>query len=205
MKKIAILGASGHGKVVAEIAELCGYHVTFYDDAWPTEKHLLDWEVVGDSSLLIDGHSSYDGVFVAIGNNTVRLTKMERLKEAGIKLVSLVHPSAVVSLYAKVGVGSVIMANTVIGTNAILGEGTICNTACSVDHDCEIGDCVHISPGARLAGGVSVGDMTWIGIGASVIQQIIIGSNVVVGAGATVIRDVSDATTVVGSPATLVS
>ncbi|MNJ71095.1 UDP-N-acetylbacillosamine N-acetyltransferase [compost metagenome] len=82
-----------------------------------------------------------------------------------------------------------------------IGPGSILNTGCSVDHDCVLGTAVHISPGARLAGGVKVGDLSWVGIGASVRQLVRIGSDVIVGAGAAVTTDVADAQTVVGVPA----
>ena len=92
-------------------------------------------------------------------------------------------------------------AGVVVNPGATIGDGVILNTGCSIDHDCVLDECVHVSPGARLAGTVSVGQLSWIGIGASVKQSIHIGCNVRVGAGAAVVSDIGDDTTVVGVPA----
>lgn len=202
MKKLAILGASGHGKVVADTAQCCGWdQVDFYDDAWPAFTRNGNWLVVGDFSALSTRLRNYQGVIVAIGNNSVRHSKLTALASAAAPVVTLIHPMAIVSQYACVGFGSVIFAGAVVNADAKVGIGAILNTGCSVDHDCVLGESVHISPGARLAGGVRVGDRSWVGIGASVRQLVRIGSNVVVGAGAAVVSEVPDDVVVVGVPA----
>ena len=202
MKRLAILGASGHGKVVADTAECCGWQVIeFFDDAWPQVSSIGVWPVVGNTSDLLSRVGEFDGVLVAIGNNSVRRRKMDELKASGAQLPVLMHPSSIISRYAKIGAGTVVFASAVVNAYAIVGEGSILNTGCSVDHDCFLGVCVHVSPGARLAGAVTVGDGSWIGIGACVRQVLSIGSNVMVGAGAAVICDISDNMTVAGVPA----
>jgi len=202
MKRLAVLGASGQGKVVADIALLTGWcNVDFFDDRWPGLDHLECWPVVGDTGELLNNHVVYDGVVVAIGNNHARLIKQQLLQDKGASIVSLVHPSAMVSPYAEIGIGSVVMANASINPFVKIGAAVIVNTGCNVDHDCILADGVHISPGVCLGGGVQVGRLSWVGIGAAVIQQVAIGEKVIVGAGSTVISDVPDDSKVVGSPA----
>ncbi len=202
MKRLAILGASGHGKVLADIALSAGWDcVTFFDDSWPILNRLESWPVVGDTQKLLANHFDYDGAIVGIGNNSIRLAKQLELSLAGVRIVSLIHPSAVVSVYAELGVGSVVMASATVGPFVSAGVAVIINTGCVIDHDCKLDDAVHISPGASLAGDVRLGKSSWVGIGASVIQQITIGENVVVGAGSTVISNIADNLKVVGSPA----
>lgn len=202
MRRLAILGASGHGKVVADTAECCGWQaVEFFDDAWPQLQVNGCWTVAGDSDALLTRLSEFDGVLVAIGNNRIRYAKLLKLRSAGASLVTLLHPTATVSRYASIGEGSVVFANVVVNVGAQLGLGTILNTGCSIDHDCVLGASVHVSPGASLAGGVHVGDLSWIGIGASVRQLARIGNGVTVGAGAVVVADVADDLTVAGVPA----
>lgn len=206
MKRLAVLGASGHGKVVADTAQCCGWdQVDFYDDAWPGLASNGSWLVVGDSAAMYARLQNYQGVIVAIGNNTVRHVKLAALIDAAAPVVSLIHPMAVVSQYASIGLGSVAFAGAVVNADAKIGLGAILNTGCSVDHDCVLGDTVHVSPGARLAGAVSVGERSWVGIGASVRQLVRIGSDVVVGAGASVVSDVPDGVVVVGVPAKVIS
>ncbi len=202
MNILAILGASGHGKVVADTAESCGWKaVQFFDDAWPELQHNGAWSVTGDTAALLERIKQFDGVIVAIGDNRIRHTKLLELQAAGARLCSLVHPAATLSHYASLGQGSVVFGGAVVNADARIGMGAILNTGCSIDHDCELGAAVHVSPGARLAGGVTVGNLTWIGIGASVRQLVRLGEGVMVGAGAAVIADVADDLTVVGVPA----
>ena len=202
MKRLAILGASGHGKVVADCAELCGWEsVSFFDDAWSGKTRNGVWSIDGDTQLLMDRLAEFDGVLVAIGNNHIRQAKLQALLEKGAQLPVLIHPSAVVSRYAEIGVGSVLFAGAVVNVDCRIGMGVIINTAASIDHDCVLGDAVHISPGARLAGGVCIGERSWVGIGVSVKQLVEIGSDVTVGAGAVVVSNIPNDSVAVGIPA----
>ena len=199
--QLAILGASGHGKVVADTAELLGYACVFFDDAYPEKQANEAWPIMGTGADLFERLAEFDGVTVAIGNNTIRLSKIQELRSLGAKLPSIIHPSAVISQYAEIGEGSVVFAGVVVNAFTKIAAGAILNTGCTVDHDCELGHAVHISPGANLAGGVTVADCSWVGIGASVKQLVAIGSSVVVGAGSVVLKDVSSDCIIAGNPA----
>ena len=201
MKKLAIVGASGHGKVVAEIAELNGWAVCFFDDAFPSLTQLEHWPVVGNTQTLIESMEEFSAAFIAIGNNVIRQAKQYSLQEFGLEFPVLIHPSAQISRYATIESGTVVMAGAVINPFAKIGGGCIVNTSATIDHDCEINDGVHISPGAHLAGGVKVGSLSWVGIGACVRQYLTIGEAAMIGAGAVVVSDVVDKTMVKGVPA----
>ena len=203
MKRLAVLGASGHGKVVAEIAELNDWDVVFFDDAYSVLSHLEHWPVVGNTNDLLSVLQSFDGCFVAIGNNKIRLAKQRLLSEQGAVFPFLNHPSAIVSRYSKLGAGSVVMAGAVINPFVQIGRACIVNTSATIDHDCLLAAGVHISPGVNLAGAVEVGETSWIGIGASVKPCIEIGSNVIVGAGAVVVNNLPSDCLVTGVPAKL--
>src|SRR5690554_644353 len=201
-KSLAMLGASGHGKVLADIAELTGWEeIDFYDDAWPQVEVNGAWNVLGVTDTLIDKVSDYEGVIVAIGNNSIRYEKLKQLKEVGAKIATLIHPSAVISQYSSIDEGSVVVAGAVVNPYTTIGMGAIINTSSSVGHDCSLGDGVHICPGARLAGGANIEDLCWIGLGSSVRQLVTVGAASVVGAGAVVVSDVPKGSTVVGIPA----
>ncbi|UCJ15198.1 acetyltransferase [Pseudomonas sp. MM211] len=202
MKRLAILGASGHGKVVADTAECCGWQqIDFFDDAWPDMTINGCWSVIGATTELLARLDDYNAIVVAIGNNRIRQLKLDELRAVGANLVTLVHPSAVVSRHAQIAEGTVVFSGAQINAGASVGVGAIINTGCSVDHDCLLADAVHISPGAHLAGGVKVGSCSWVGIGASVRQLVTLGENVIVGAGAAVVGDVPDGFVVAGVPA----
>ncbi|KHD23491.1 acetyltransferase [Vibrio caribbeanicus] len=202
MKSCAILGASGHGKVVAEIAELNGYqNITFFDDRWPSLTSVEHWDVSGDTAALLAVSSEYDVVVVAIGHNATRCAKQRELTAAGANFDVLAHPCAVISKYANIKAGTVVMANAVVNPFSHVGASCIINTSSVVEHDCRLAEGVHISPNASLAGGVEVGENSWIGIGSQVKQLVVIGRDAVIGAGSTVISHIPDFQTVVGSPA----
>ena len=205
MKRLAILGASGHGKVLADCAELCGWdEVVFFDDAWPAKQHNGRWPILGDTDRLLGALSGFAGVMVAIGNNAIRLNKIKTLLEEGANLPVLIHPAATVSRYAVLGPGSVVFAGAVVNADCAIGSGVIINTGATVDHDCVLHDCVHISPGSHLAGGVTVGELSWVGIGASVVQLVSIGREATLGAGAVLLSNMPDGVTAVGVPAQVI-
>lgn len=173
----------------------------FFDDAWPSIQYVGVWQVLGTTKELLANVTDFSGAIVAIGNNRIRFDKSMLLQSLGVKLVSLIHPGAIVSRYAKINPGTIVMAGAVINPFVKVGMSSIINTASTIDHDCILGDCVHVSPGANLAGAVSVGDLSWIGMGSVLKQCINIGKEVTVGAGAVVINNVPDNSMVMGVPA----
>lgn len=192
MTPLRIIGAGGHGRVVAEIAEACGYtDIAFVDQSWPTQTTNGPWAVVGEQP------SKTDLIFCAIGNNATRA----RICDTTNDMPTIIHPTAIISPTASLSAGTVAMPGVIVNAQTEIGQGAILNTACTIDHDCKIGNFVHISPGAHLAGNVHVGQETWIGIGAVVREGVRIGSNVIVAAGAAVVRDIPDHSRVGGVPA----
>ena len=198
MKKLAIIGASGHGKVVADIAGKSGYDPIVFLDDDESVKQCGDYPVVGKST---DAENLHCDVFVAIGNIKIRRRIQKMLKDAGVPISTLIHPNAVVAEDVKIGKGTVIMAGAVINPGTVLGEGCIINTCASVDHDCSVGVYVHVAVGAHLCGTVEVGEDTWIGAGALISNNRYVCSDCMIGAGAVVVHDIRDAATYVGVPA----
>jgi sugar O-acyltransferase (sialic acid O-acetyltransferase NeuD family) len=203
MKILAILGASGHGRVIADAALSSGQwqQVCFYDDAYPTLQMNGNHAVIGDSAALL---SCDLPVIVAIGDNRRRLQKLQWLKQHGVIIASVVHHASVISSDARIGVGTVVMAGAVINTGSVIGEGCIINSRAVVEHDCVLADGVHISPGASLGGGCLLSTGVWIGIGASVKQMINFGEFSIAGAGSAVVKPVLAKQVVAGVPARLI-
>jgi sugar O-acyltransferase (sialic acid O-acetyltransferase NeuD family) len=200
-RNLAIFGAGRHGRVVAEIASLIGWSkIVFFDDR-PNHSDKKKLLVCGNKADFISQSSHFDGCFVAIGNNSDRSEIVKILLSSEAPLVSLIHPSAIVSQYSEVGAGTVVMAGAIINPFTKVGISSIINTGSTIDHDNVLHDYVHISPGVNTAGGVTVGKFSWVGIGASVINSIMIGDNVIIGAGSVVIKDIPDNVTALGSPA----
>lgn len=199
MKRIAIIGAGGHGAVVADIL---GERAAGFVDESPS---LLGASVLGLPVFASLDAIEQDGVIVAIGDNAVRRAITERIVRAGERLATAIHPFASVASPATIGEGTMLCAGAIVSPRAVLGRGVLLNTKASIDHDCVIGDFVHIAPGATLGGDVQVGAETFIGPGATVAAGIRIGARAVIGAGAVVVRDVPDDVTTWGVPARITS
>lgn len=196
MRRLAIIGASGHGKVIADIARRIGYsEIVFFDDDESIHE-CGGYPVVGKSS---EAGTIDVNVIVGIGNAGVRERIQESVDEN--KIVTLIHPDAVVADDVVIDAGTVVMAGAVINPGTHIGKGCIINTCSSVDHDCTVGDYVHVAVGSHLCGTVTVGDGTWIGAGATVSNNISICSDCMIGAGAVIVNDIKKSGTYVGVPA----
>lgn len=197
MNKLIIIGASGHGKVVADIAVKNGYtDITFLDDRIDV-KECAGFPVLGSTKE----YSQYPDAdfFVGIGNPQIRERFHQLLDDDSI--VTLIHPDAVISRRVEIGKGTVVMAGAVINSDTMIGDGCIINTCSSVDHDNRLGDFVHIAVGAHLCGTVEVGARTWVGAGATVSNNISICDDCMIGAGAVVVKDIREKGTYIGVPA----
>jgi len=193
-----IYGASGHAKVIIDIAKSIDISIdTIFDD----NLHLT--EVSGYPVI----HNLSDelllrGTVLAIGDNRIR--KMVAKKFEGKFQNGISHSSAVLAPTVIIGEGTVVMANASINAEVIIGNHCIINTGATVDHECQLGDYVHISPNSALAGDVIVGEGSHIGIGAVVLPGVKIGKWVIIGAGAVVLEDIPDLAVVVGNPGKII-
>jgi sugar O-acyltransferase (sialic acid O-acetyltransferase NeuD family) len=199
-KKLLIIGASGHGKVVADIAIKMNKWkaISFLDDNINIEPP-LGLDVIGTTNDYYKYVDNYE-MFVGIGNNLTRKKIFEILEKTGANIPVLIHPNAVIGQQVDIGQGTVVMAGAIINSYTRVGKGCIVNTGSTIDHDNKIGDFVHISPGAHLAGTVSVGNCSWLGIGSIVSNNIKITNDCIIGAGAVVVKDLNKSGVYVGVP-----
>lgn len=208
-KPIFILGAGGHAKVLLEALQknaeikiaglleidkkLIGkliFDIPIYDQNKKLE------EFYPESIILVNGIGS-----TALPD--MRRKKFEIFKKQGYDFATVLHPTCYHSQDVVIGEGVQLLARSTVLTGTKIGCNTIVNTSASIDHDCDIGNHVHIAPGVLLSGGVKIGDGCHIGTGAKVIQGIKIGASSVVAAGAVVVKDVSENVRVAGVPARL--
>lgn len=199
MTSLAILGAGGHGKVVAECAVLAGWdEIVFYDDAYLADTYLHSFKVAGTLSTFFCNPDAHDGVHVAIGDNEIRKNICNEIRD--LNLVSIIHPGACISNSVQIMAGVAVMAGVVVNASSIIRDGAILNTGAIIDHDCDVGEFSHISPGVAMGGGVNIGPLAWVGIGSSVIQNVTIGVKAIIGAGSSVISDIPGNKVALGSP-----
>lgn len=198
-KSVIIIGAGGHGKVIADIVRASGdILLGFLDDGHSPSDSVAGIPVLGG---VCDYEKHRDAEFIiAIGNAAVR----EKIASSmiGVKWYTAIHPTAVLStIETKIGEGSAIMANAVVNPCARVGKHCIINTSAVVEHNNNINDYAHISVGAKLAGTVTIGKGTWVGIGATVSNNITVCNDCMIGAGAVVVKDIAESGTYVGVPA----
>lgn len=198
MKQLVIIGASGHGKVVADIAKKNKYDDIFFLDDNEALTDCGGYPVVGKSHMYKDMNCD---IFVAIGNPKIRERLQNQIELAGKNIPTLIHPNASIAENVSIEKGTVVVAGAVINPGSVIGKGCIINTGSSVDHDCIISDYVHVSVGAHIAGTVKIEKRTWVGAGVTISNNINICRDCMIGAGAVVIKDIDQSGTYVGVPA----
>ena len=201
-KRLLIIGAGGHAKVVVEVAREAGFEpIAAVDPRARGEVLGVPVRGTDEDIATLWANREFDAAVVAIGDNRLRHVIANRLREIGCPIPAIVHPRATISPTARIGDGVVVMAGTVVNADATVGRDSILNTAAIVEHDCILDEAVHAAPRSVMGGSCSVGSLTLFGIGAVARPGIKIGANVVVGAGAAVVSDVPDGWVVAGTPA----
>ena len=195
-----LYGASGHAKVILDILKACDIKMEGLIDDNPSVNELMGFPVFHNR---LDLHP----VIVSIGNCKIRRLVVEKIAQTlnatpfdAAVFGTAIHPSAIISESAHIGVGTVVIQGAIIQTCAQIGRHCIVNTGAKIDHECVIGDYVHIDSGTTLSNNVTVGNDTWIGTGSIITQGIHIGNNVVVNAGSVVDKDIPDGCTAYGNP-----
>jgi len=206
--KIVIVGAGGHGRVVLDIlGNNHHFQVAGFLDSNPAlhNNHIEGLPILGDLSLAAQlAEKGIDAAIVAIGDNRIRRNFAQLLEKAGVNLISAIHPTATIAQNVSIGRNVVICPGVTICPHVSIADSVICNTASTIDYECQIDDAVHICPGVHLAGRVWVKSSAFLGIGTNVIQGLTIGESALTGAGSVVVHDVPDYSTVVGVPAMVV-
>ena len=202
MKTLVIIGAGGHGRVVADCAQQLGTYrkIIFLDDCYNKSKNSGDWPIVG----LVEEFPQYlenSDFIVAFGNNCLRAEVNKKLEDAKANIISLLHPFATISPNTLIGKGVVICANAAINVGTQIADGCIINTGATVDHDCKLQSYVHVAPGVNSAGGVNINKFSWLGIGSTVIESLTLAENTQIGAGAVVTQSTQANSLYLGVPA----
>jgi sugar O-acyltransferase (sialic acid O-acetyltransferase NeuD family) len=200
MATLLILGAGGHGRVVADAAlRQAAWTSVIASDRDPARCSA--GELLPGVTLvpLAQAFFHADAVHVAIGNAQARQAEAHA---AGLaRLATVIHPGASVSAHARVGAGCFIAAQAVVAPGATLGTGVIVNHGAVADHDVVIGDFCHLAPRCAVGGGVRLGQQVLVGAGASVLPGLAVCGGAVLGAGAVVHRPVDQPGRYAGVPA----
>jgi sugar O-acyltransferase (sialic acid O-acetyltransferase NeuD family) len=198
-----IIGYSGHGFVVCGILKSANVKIEGYCDSQEKEYNPYNLVYFGkeDSDVALAAFKQH-GVFISIGDNTIRQKVYNKLTLQQILPGNAIHATTIIDKTAFIATsGVMIAAGAIINPLVKINEGAICNTGCIIEHECNVGAFAHIGPGAILCGNVTIGAGSFVGAGTTIKQGITIGNNVIIGAGAMVVKNVADNTTVMGVPA----
>jgi len=205
VNNVLVVGAGGHCRILLSIL---GYNKSFkVIGIADRDSRNFGEEILGstvkyswdDFKEIYETGTRY--AVIAIGDNNERRELFSRLSGLGFKMLSIIHPTAIIEKDAVLGDGCVICIGVKIGTLVSIGKNCVVYTGSIIEHEVNIGDHVYISPGCNIAGRITIGEGTFVGIGSTINERITIGKNVVIGAGSVVIKDVGDNLTVAGVPA----
>ena len=201
-KFIVIFGYSGHAFVVLDACKKSGISLTGYcDKIENVTNNVYDLQYLGNETAEQFDWNLFDDCVLGIGDNRIRSKVALMLQEHHKKVLTVIHPSAVINDFVSIGNGTLVASNATINPLASIGEICIINTGSIIEHECKIGNAVHIAPGAVLAGNVTVGHNSFIGANSVVRQGISIGDNVTVGAGSIVVKNIPEGEIWAGNPA----
>lgn len=205
MSGIAIIGAGGHGRVIASVLQAGNAAVAGFIDSGVEEE--LPFPLLGnddDIPKLIDEGtitSFIIGLGSIKGGPSLRSKLFDKMIDQGLTPAVAIHPMAILSPGVKIGAGCAIMAGAIVNTGTSIGKNSIINTGAIIDHDGDIGEHVHIAPGVTLSGNVTIGDNSLIGVGSTIRQGITVGKNVTLGAGSVAVKNIADGAIAFGNPA----
>lgn len=198
-KPIIVIGAGGHATVLIELLKQLGYPILGIVAPKQSQlKHYLDVPYLGDDKIVwekydVNAIRLVNGVgAVSVAKNYIRASLFLKFKELGYQFENLVHPFSFVASSVQLAEGVQIMAGVCIQPNTVIGNNSIINTGARIDHDCDIGENVHVAPNATLCGNIIVGNNAHIGVGSNIIQGLHIGSDTLIRAGETIRSNVSN-------------
>ena len=199
-KRVAIIGAGGHAKVVASILIAQGHHIIgFYDDdSQKWGESILGIPIIGSVSELTS--VTCDGAIIGVGDNKTRKQLAERMD---LDWITAIHPFSWVHPDVSIGVGTIVCAGSIVQPGAKIGNHVILNTRASVDHDCVVGDYVHISV-AHLAGAASTDEGAFLALGSTVLPGLNVGAWAHLGAGSVATKNIPAGSVAIGSPARVI-
>tara|TARA_B110000967_G_C18776628_1_gene505889 strand:- start:244 stop:861 length:618 start_codon:yes stop_codon:yes gene_type:complete len=200
LKKINIIGYSGHSKVVVESALKINIIPFGYYELVENKTNTFNLKYLSSE----ENCEFNESIFVTIGDNLKRRKIIQSLKQKVDFEFNIIDKSAIISSTSVINNQTYVAPGVIINSNVNIGFGSIINSGSIIEHDCLIGDYTHVAPGTTLCGNVNIGSSCLIGANTTILPNIIIGNNCIIGAGSTVINNIPDNSIVVGNPGKII-
>jgi len=205
MAEMVVVGGGGHAKVLLSLLKKMGWEILGYTDEQDRGVILGIVHLGGDGVLpaVLRAHQ-HCSALIGVGKidaSSARGRLQREVRALGFACPVVVSPRAVVNEDVELGAGTAVFDGAVVSSGAVVGNICILNTNSTVEHDCRLGDNVHVAPGATVSGNVGVGDDCMIGAGSTIIQDVTICPGCLIGAGSTVVADIDSPGVYVGNPA----
>lgn len=180
-KEIIIIGAGGQARSITESVIANGYNIKYYVDKYKDNNSLYGYPINNNLNI---SKNYKTNILIAIANNYIRenIFKEIRMKYKNILFPNIIHPSAKISDFSKIGIGNMIMVNSFVGANTKITDFCIVNNNVSIDHDCTLDKFSSLGPSVTTGGNVKLGLRSSIGIGAIIRNNILISNDTVIGA-----------------------
>lgn len=205
-EKIIIIGDGGHARMILDFLE----EKKIYDIIGITtnnqeKKDFYGYPILGDDNQLeIYKKKGISKVAIGIGgftNNILRKNVFNFAKSIGFVIETIIHDSAVISRYAKIGEGTVIMPNVTVNNDVVIGNNCVIANGAVISHETIIKDHVLISAGVIVGGNSIIDEGVLLALGSKVISGVKVGAHSLVAAGAVVVSNILENSKVFGIPA----
>ena len=206
-EKVLLVGAGGHCKIIIDSINREKYEIAgIIDNSLPIGKTICGIKVAGGDSEAVKWKEAgiINAIITVAGNLEVRSKLIKTYEEIGFNMVSVIHPTAIISTRVSLGKGINVLAGSILNTDAVIGDYTIINTGSIVEHETVIKNNSHIAPGAVITGNCRIGSNTFIGANSVILPNIEVGNKCIIGAGSVVLNHVESNLTVAGNPAKII-
>lgn len=212
MEKIVIIGGKGTAIVVAEqIYDAQIKHnanVEFLGFAFDDESNgneINGFPILSKTTEVYERYKKYEDVKFIFQLYRPDLLKERIALKNSLEIpldryATFIHPSCMISRSASIGIGTVIMANTVVNPSAIIGQFCSIQSNVTIGHDSKIGDYNFIATQSTV-GNIVMGSRNFMGINSCTNNFITVGDDCFIAMGSNVIKSIESDTKVMGNPA----
>lgn len=137
-----------------------------YDDGYPYRKNVLGYKVIGKIKHIQS--KSRLNLAIGIGEPKSRMQFLEDSRFKDCYFPSLIHKTALISKYSKIGKGVIVGPFTSILNNSRIGEGCCILSHVNINQSVILENFCLVGAGAIIGNGVHIGEGCHLGLGSKI-------------------------------------